>query len=215
MKNAVPLADAGALVLDLVAAINAHRAWLSEIDGAIGDGDHGINMSKGFSRAGEALAEQPGTLGEAFTVLGETLLEGIGGSMGPLYGTFFLDMAGVISSASELDAPLFGRMLRAGLAGVADLGSAKPGDKTLLDALIPAADAFDDATSRGETFEVALTLMATAAEQGRDRTRDMVARIGRAARLGERSRGTIDAGAASCCLILQALASGLQRRLAA
>ncbi len=213
MTGVVALSDAGGVVLDLVAAINANRAWLSEIDGAIGDGDHGINMSKGFSRAAETLGTSPGSLGRGFTVLGETLLDGIGGSMGPLYGTFFLDMAGVVSPERELDAVLFGRMLRAGLAGIQDLGSAKRGDKTLLDALIPAADAYDEAVAAGASFEAALSAMATAAEMGRDATKDMAARIGRAARLGERSRGTIDAGAASCCLMLKALATGLSARL--
>ena len=215
MSETVALASTGDLVLELVAAINANRAWLSEIDGAIGDGDHGINMSKGFSRAGEVLASAPGSLGHAFTVLGETLLDGIGGSMGPLYGTFFLDMAGVVAGEPTLDAALFGRMVRAGLAGVQDLGSAKRGDKTLLDTLIPALDAFDGAIAGGAGFAAALATMSAAAEAGRDATKDMVARIGRAARLGERSRGTIDAGAASCCLLIQTLADSLSRRLAA
>ncbi len=213
MSEAVRLAEAGPVVLDLVAAINANRAWLSEIDGAIGDGDHGINMSKGFSRAGEAIGDGSAGLAAGFTTLGETLLEGIGGSMGPLYGTFFLDMATSLGAAETLDGPLFGRMLHAGLAGVQDLGAAKPGDKTLLDTLIPALAAFDETQARGEDFRAGLRALSAAAEQGRDATRDMVARIGRAARLGERSRGTIDAGAASCCLILQTLAAGLERRL--
>ncbi len=134
--------------------------------------------------------------------------------MGPLYGTFFLDMAGVIAGAETLDGPLFGRMLHAGLAGVEDLGSAKRGDKTLLDTLIPALEAYDAAQAQGRDFAASLAALSAAAEQGRDATRDMMARIGRAARLGERSRGTIDAGSASCCLILQTMAEGLKRRLA-
>ncbi len=211
--NGLRLADSGSVVLDLVAAINANRAWLSEIDGAIGDGDHGINMSKGFSRAGEAIGDGSGSLAQAMATLGETLLEGIGGSMGPLYGTFFIDMAGAIAGAETLDAPLFSKMLHAGLAGVQDLGSAKRGDKTLLDTLIPAAEAFDTAQAQGQNFALCLEAMAAAAEQGRDSTKDMVAKIGRSARLGERSRGVLDAGAASCCLILQTMAGSLRRRL--
>ena len=214
MRQGVRLAEAGSVVADLVEAINANRAWLSEIDGAIGDGDHGINMSKGFSRAGEALGAAPVGLAAGFTILGETLLEGIGGSMGPLYGTFFLDMAGSLGAAETLDAGGFGRMLRAGLDGVRDLGAAKPGDKTLLDTLVPALDAYDAAQAQGEDFAASLDALSAAAEQGRDSTRDMVARIGRAARLGERSRGTLDAGAASCCLILQTMAGSLKRLLA-
>ncbi len=212
----IALATAGDVVTDLVGAINANKAWLSEIDGAIGDGDHGVNMSKGFSQAGEAIAAEPAPpgLARAFAILGETLLSGIGGSMGPLYGTFFLDMSATLEGQSELDAALFGRMLRAGLSGVQELGEAQRGDKTLLDTLIPALDAYDAAVSGGASFAEALEAMAAAAAQGRDATRDMVARIGRAARLGERSRGTIDAGAASCCLILRSMAASLARRAA-
>jgi dihydroxyacetone kinase phosphoprotein-dependent L subunit len=208
------LAEAGPIVAELVAAINANRAWLSEIDGAIGDGDHGVNMSKGFSRAGELIGDAAPGLAPALRTLGETLLEGIGGSMGPLYGTFFLDMAGALAGAETLDAPLFSRMLHAGLDGVQSLGAAKPGDKTMLDTLIPALAAFDAAHGAGADFAASLDALGAAAAAGRDSTRDMVARIGRAARLGERSRGTIDAGAASCCLILQTLARGIATRLA-
>ncbi len=208
----VPLAEAGGVVLELAAAINANRAWLSEIDGAIGDGDHGINMSKGFSQAAAALGDAPGALASALSTLGDTLLSGIGGSMGPLYGTFFLDMAAALGTASTLDATLFARMLRAGMAGVMDLGAAQVGDKTLLDTLVPAADAFDAAVAGGAGFAAALAAMSAAAERGRDSTVDLVARVGRSARLGERSRGVLDAGAASCCLILQTLATGLTAR---
>lgn len=211
--QAIRTADAGGVVLELAAAINAHRAWLSEIDGAIGDGDHGNNMSKGFTQAAAAIGDGSGGLGRSMTTLGETLLDGIGGSMGPLYGTFFLDMAGAAGSADTLDAVGFGRMLRAGLDGVRDLGAAQPGDKTLLDALVPALEAYDAAVAGGADFAASLDALAAAAEQGRDATRDMVARVGRAARLGERSRGTLDAGAASCCLILQTMAAGLKQRL--
>ena len=134
--------------------------------------------------------------------------------MGPLYGTFFLDMAATLGDAETLDAALFSRMLRAGLAGREDLGGAQVGDKTLLDTLVPAMDAFDAAVAGGAGF---------AAGAGRDergggdaggiRPMDLVAKIGRAARLGERSRGVLDAGAASCCLILQTFATGLQGRM--
>jgi dihydroxyacetone kinase phosphoprotein-dependent L subunit len=213
--NGVPLATAGGLVLELVDVINANRAHLSEIDGAIGDGDHGINMSKGFTQAGEALGATPPPLPQALQVLSETLMEGIGGSMGPLYGTFFSAMADTLDGASVLDAPAFGRMLHAALDGVEEIGSARPGDKTLLDALAPAITAFDAATAAGKSFADSLDAMAAAAEQGRDATRGMIARVGRASRLGERSRGVLDAGASSCCLILQTLAAGLKKRLAA
>jgi dihydroxyacetone kinase phosphoprotein-dependent L subunit len=210
--SGVALAEAGGVVPELVAAINAKRAWLSEIDGAIGDGDHGINMSKGFTQAGLAIGNGAAGLSASFHTLGDTLLSGIGGSMGPLYGTFFLDMAATIKDATTLDAKLFSHMLHAGLAGVQELGGAKVGDKTLVDTLVPALEAFDGAVAAGASFAEALNALAAAAERGRDSTTQLVAKIGRAARLGERSRGVLDAGAASCCLILQTLAAGLQAR---
>ena len=202
------------VVADLVTAINANRAYLSEIDGAIGDGDHGINMSKGFTAAGAKLAGVPDLTG-ALQVLGDTLLEDIGGSMGPLYGSFFGAMSETLGSKESLDAETFGAMLAAGLSGVQELGSAKPGDKTLLDALVPAKQAFEAARQGGAGFAACLSRMTAAAEQGRDATRDMVARVGRASRLGERSRGVLDAGATSCCLILESMAASLRGALGA
>jgi dihydroxyacetone kinase len=124
-------------------------------------------------------------------------------------------MADTLDGAAVLDGPLFGRMLHAALDGVEEIGSARPGDKTLLDALAPAITAFDTATAEGKSFADSLDAMAAAAERGRDATRDMIARVGRASRLGERSRGVLDAGATSCCLILQTLATGVKKRLAA
>jgi phosphoenolpyruvate---glycerone phosphotransferase subunit DhaL len=211
--SGVALTEAGGLVSELIVAINANRARLSKIDGAIGDGDHGVNMSKGFTRAGAELGASPPPLPQALSMLSNALFEGIGGSMGPLYGSLFSAMAETLIGAETLDGPLCGRMLRAGFDAVQEIGSAKPGDKTMLDALSPAADAFDAAQKEGKSFADSLDAMAVAAERGRDATRDMVARVGRASRLGERSRGVVDAGASSCCLILQTIATGVKKRL--
>jgi dihydroxyacetone kinase-like protein len=203
-------ASAGKPVLDsLIAGIHGNAARLSQIDGATGDGDHGINMDKGFLRAGELLGEEPFGLAHGLSVLGKVLVTEIGGAMGPLYGSFYLDMAGTIGEAEEIDGPLFDKMLEAGIAAIQDLGEAKPGDKTLLDSLLPAQAAFSQALGRGETFAAALGLMAEAAEQGSEATRDMVARIGRASRLGERSRGFLDAGSVSCAIQLRAMADSM------
>jgi len=206
---------AGSVVLDLVATVNANRAFLSEIDGAIGDGDHGINMSKGFTAAGAKLGAAPGSLSHALAVLGETLIEGVGGSMGPLYGTFFAAMAESLGARERVDAAAFSAMLAAGLNGIQEVGGAKVGDKTLLDALVPAREAFDAALRGGRSFADALDAMAAAAEAGKESTRDLVAKVGRASRLGERSRGVLDAGATSCALILQTAARSLKGALAA
>jgi phosphoenolpyruvate---glycerone phosphotransferase subunit DhaL len=204
---------AGAVVLELAQAIQANRAYLSEIDGAIGDGDHGINMSKGFTTAAAVIGSGM-ALGPALARLGETLMEGVGGSMGPLYGAFFSSMAEVVGGRAELDAETFSGMLAAARSAVEELGGAKVGDKTLLDALVPAGAAFDQAHAAGLPFATCLERMAAAACAGRDSTRDLVARVGRASRLGERSRGVLDAGATSCCLILETFAGSFRRLLA-
>ncbi|MBZ0290714.1 MAG: dihydroxyacetone kinase subunit L, partial [Anaerolineae bacterium] len=196
------------IVLDLVKTIQDNAAYLSEIDGAIGDGDHGINMKKGFTLAGERLGEQADLSG-GLRVVGDTLLTEIGGAMGPLYGTLFLEMAETCQGKTEIDAQTFGKMLDAGVSAVQDLGGAKVGDKTLMDTLVPAHDAYAAALANGEGFAGALQKMAVAAEKGKESTRDLVAKIGRASRLGERSRGHLDAGSTSCYLILQSLADSM------
>ncbi len=204
---------AGPVVLDMVAVIVREQGFLGEIDGAIGDGDHGINMSKGFRLAGERLSGHAFGLAQGFATLGDTLLNDIGGSMGPLYGTFFTEMADALDGADCIDAAHFAAMLQAGRETIVDLGGAKVGDKTLVDVLVPAETAFNAARERGERFADCLVAMKAAAAAGLESTRDMVAKIGRASRLGERSRGTLDAGAASCSLLLATLADGLLREL--
>lgn len=201
-------AAAGAVVLDMAATIVREQAMLSEIDGKTGDGDHGVNMGKGFRMAAERLrAGPPFGLAHGLRTLGDTLLGDIGGSMGPLYGTCFTEMADAIGDAVQVDAKRFGRMLDAGIAAVVDLGGAKPGDKTLMDVLDPARTAFHAANGN---FAAGLVAMKGAAEAGLESTRDMVAKLGRASRLGERSRGTLDAGAASCSMLLGTMADGLR-----
>jgi dihydroxyacetone kinase-like protein len=207
--SALPTAGGGALVREVAAAVVAARARLSEIDGLIGDGDHGNNMAKGFARAAERIGDAD-ALGPALQTVSDVLMGEIGGSMGPLYGMLFADMAAVATGREALDAPAFATMLRAGLEGVLLVGDARPGDKTMLDALAPAVAALEaEADLAG-----GLRAMRAAAEAGRDATVDMVARVGRASRLGERSRGVPDAGATSCALILATLAEGALARLA-
>jgi len=205
---------AGFVVTGLIEVINANRARLSEIDGAIGDGDHGINMSKGFTTAGARLAAAPAGLAGSLGVLGDTLVNDVGGSMGPLYGTFFGSMSEALGDREFLDAPAFAAMLAAGLAAIQEIGSAKVGDKTLLDALVPARAAFEAALGGGLPFAECLARMAAAAEEGKESTRALVAKVGRAARLGERSRGVLDAGATSCALLLRSMASSIGKALA-
>lgn len=200
------------LVNELVAVIKNNRDYLSEIDGAIGDGDHGINMAKGFSLCGEKLNERQ-SLAEAFDTLSDALMEGIGGSMGPLYGSFFMGMADRIRNQSSLATDDFAAMLRAGLTELQDISEAGVGDKCLMDTLIPAVEAAERRAAEG--YPAMLQAIREAAVQGRDSTRELVAKIGRASRLGERSRGVLDAGAVSCCLLLEQMVSTVQQQLLA
>lgn len=213
LSTHLPAQQGTPIVADLVSVIVANREYLSEVDGAIGDGDHGINMAKGFAHCGRTIEGRQLSLAEALDELTLSLMEGIGGSMGPLYGSLFIGMADQVRSCEQIDAAAFASLLRGGLTSLQDITEAGVGDKCLMDTLIPAVEAFEQAHARGESFSAALDAMKSAASQGRDSTRDLVAKIGRASRLGERSLGVLDAGAVSCCLILTQLADSVQPRL--
>ncbi|WP_238279496.1 dihydroxyacetone kinase subunit L [Yersinia wautersii] len=179
----------------------------------MGDGDHGINMAKGFNLCAENIKGKNLTLAEALDALSDALMEGIGGSMGPLYGSIFMGMAESIRGCDKMDAAAFGAMLKGGLADLQEVTDARVGDKCIMDTLIPASAAFELAQQQQQSFVESLHRMKHAASMGRDSTLDLVAKIGRASRLGERSRGVLDAGATSCCLILTQLADSVERRL--
>lgn len=205
--------DAGRVVLTLIETIHQNTAYLSEIDGAIGDGDHGINMNKGFTLCKNRLEGKQYSLSEGLSVLSATLMEDIGGSMGPLYGVFFDSMSEVSGSAEDIDAVVFENMLKAALSGIQDIGNAQRGDKTLLDALIPGLESYSAAIAAGKDFSAALDALKQGAKSGWESTKDMVAKIGRASRLGERSRGVLDAGATSCYLLLSSMADSIKSML--
>jgi phosphoenolpyruvate---glycerone phosphotransferase subunit DhaL len=197
------------VVLAQVQTILDNKAFLSEVDGKIGDGDHGINMAKGFNLIRDRLGDKEVSLSEGLGLIGKTLMTEIGGSLGPIYGTLFIQMSLKAKDKPETDAKLFGEMLKGARDGLQDLGGATVGDKTLMDAVIPAQETYQAAVDAGASLEEALKQMADAAEKGKDSTVDMVAKIGRSARLGERSRGVLDAGATSAALILQTFAKVL------
>jgi dihydroxyacetone kinase phosphoprotein-dependent L subunit len=207
----IDMQHAGWVVNDLIDTINTNRQYLSEVDGAIGDGDHGINMSKGFSQCGERIAARGETpsLALAFDDLAMTLMEGIGGSMGPLYGSFFLSFAETLEGHQELDKSLFLKALSAGIDAVQAVGEAKVGDKTLIDTLMPARSDYQQALDQDRPFQQCLVALAAGAQRGMLSTRDLQARIGRASRLGQRSIGVLDAGACSCYLILDSVGKSL------
>ena len=141
-------------------------------------------------------------LSEGLSILGETLLDDIGGSMGPLYGMLFDEMAMACEDAEEIDAEVFGEMVTNAVEGLQEISPAKVGDKSLIDTLVPAKEAFITAKEEGKEFAQCLEAMNEAAEKGWQSTKDLVAKIGRASRLGERSRGVLDAGATSCYFIV-------------
>ena len=202
------------IVFALVDTIKSNKEYLGEIDGAIGDGDHGINMAKGFTMAGDRFrSEKITSLGQGLSTLGDVLLMDIGGSMGPLYGTFFGEMGEVCSEHEIIDCKIFADMITAGYTGILSLSKAKLGDKSLIDCLTPAREAYINAMNNGGNFACCLNDMKAAAYIGWQSTKDMVAKIGRASRLGERSRGTLDAGATSCYLILSCLCDEILKSL--
>lgn len=211
--NTFKNADGKPVLLNMVKAVQDNKAYLGEVDGLIGDGDHGMNMNKGFSVFEQRFADKDFSFTEGLDELGMILLNEIGGSMGPIYGTIFMDMAEAGEELEDISVADFGNMLAAGLAGLQGIVEAKVGDKTLVDTLSPAVDAVKAAHEAGEDYKEALVEMSAAAEAGRDSTKDMVARFGRSSRLGERSRGVLDAGAASCCIILKAMAEGILKMI--
>ena len=182
-----------------------NRDYLTELDAAIGDADHGANMDRGFQAVmGKIDQMADKDIGTIFKTMGMTLLATVGGAAGPLYGTLFIQMGNVLAGKMELSLDDWIAALDAAVKGVQNRGKAEPGDKTMVDALIPAEDALKRASERGESFGEALDDSATAAEEGMKATVPLVARKGRASYLGERSAGHQDPGATSTHLILEA-----------
>jgi dihydroxyacetone kinase-like protein len=187
--------------------LHAEKAYLTQLDSDIGDADHGINMDRGFTAVIAKLPTLPaGDVGGLLKGVGMTLVSTVGGASGPLYGTLFLQLGGGTAGKAEIELNDFATAMDAGIAGIQRLGKAEPGDKTMLDALLPARDALRGALDRGDAPAVALAAAVTAAEQGMLATIPLVARKGRASYLGERSAGHQDPGATSSHLLLKAAA---------
>lgn len=202
------LAAFQAWIADFAAQVSDQQEHLTDLDRAIGDGDHGSNMARGMTKAAAlADAEEFTGIEPYLKKVGMTLVSTIGGASGPLYGTFFLRMAGPLADLTDADAERVGAALRAGVEGVLARGKAEREDKTMYDAWAPALEAYDAAV--GEGLGAALAAAAEAAAQGRDATEGLIARKGRASYLGERSRGHIDPGAASTTLLLQSASRAL------
>jgi dihydroxyacetone kinase-like protein len=185
-----------------------NQAELTRLDSAIGDADHGINMTRGMTAVIDKLdGDQPARINDLFKTVAMTLVTSVGGASGPLYGTFFLRFASAAGPVTELDTEALDAALRAGLAGIVERGKASAGDKTMVDALAPALDAMETAIKNGSDLAEAVTAVRDAAAAGRDATVPLVARKGRASYLGERSAGHMDPGATSMSLLFDALAA--------
>lgn len=208
--TALSASDLRAWISAADAGIDERAAWLTELDAAIGDADHGTNMRRGMHAALEAADAIDLSSDDAVAALlkkvAMALISKVGGTSGPLYGTFFLRMATAAGTATTLDATTLPAALRAGVEGIQARGHAVAGEKTMLDAWLPALAALEGALADGADLAGGLQAAAEAGLAGRDATEVMVATKGRASYLGERSAGHLDPGAASTAILLDALA---------
>jgi dihydroxyacetone kinase-like protein len=195
-----------AWITAIAAVVEEQRDHLTQLDAAIGDADHGTNLSRGFTAVVAALAaDPPATPGGVLTLTGRTLISKVGGASGPLYGTAFRRAGKSLGDAPDVDLAGLATALEAALAGIQQLGAAKEGDKTMVDVLAPATSAFSKAVAEGQPAADALAALVAAAQAGAEATVSMQALKGRASYLGPRSVGHEDPGAASSALILSAL----------
>lgn len=192
-----------------VEMLEQNKDYLTELDAAIGDADHGINMNRGFQKVKSQISQISAVgdrdIGSILKAVSMTLISSVGGASGPLYGTLFLRASTVVAGKQELTQADMVALLDAAVEGVVQRGKASLGDKTMLDALSPAADAFREASAAGRNTTEALEEAVAAAETGMKNTITLVAKKGRASYLGERSAGHQDPGATSCYLILKTL----------
>jgi phosphoenolpyruvate---glycerone phosphotransferase subunit DhaL len=208
MSDSFTKAAGGKIVENLVPVIQTNKQYLSDLDGLIGDGDHGVNMNKGFTIFQQEVAGKSGDLPQNLKALSKVLMSSIGGSMGPLYGMLFRGMAAGCNDHEVVDKTVMLAILQAGLNEVKKVSEARVGDKTLMDVLIPAVASYEQSIETSGFIE-SLETMRRAAMVGRDSTMDLIAKVGRSSRLGERSRGVLDAGSVSCCLILESIADSV------
>jgi phosphoenolpyruvate---glycerone phosphotransferase subunit DhaL len=205
MDETVATAALDRWVRSFALLVAENKDLLTDLDAAIGDGDHGANMDRGMRAVLVALDDTtPVTASALFNKVGMTLVSTVGGASGPLFGTFFLRVGASFGDTAEISLAQLAAALRAGLEGIVARGKAEAGDKTMYDALAPAVDALDSAVSEGMDKADALKLALVAAESGRDATIPMLARKGRASYLGERSVGHQDPGATTVALLMAA-----------
>jgi phosphoenolpyruvate---glycerone phosphotransferase subunit DhaL len=199
--------DAFAWIKAFKASVEENKDYLTKLDSAIGDADHGTNMARGMNAASTKIdGLSSGDIGQLLKTVGMALVSSVGGAGGPLYGTLFMQMGSAVGGKSELELADWAAAVEAGLKGVQARGKAELGDKTMVDALTPAAEALATAARNGDELHAALREAAAAAKQGMEATVPLVARKGRASYLGERSAGHQDPGATSSYLLMQVAA---------
>jgi len=199
------------MLLNAAEAIRANHEQLSRLDSFGGDGDHGTTMVRAMGCLEQGMAKAPeGKIGEMLTQVGWAVMGVDGGATGPLFGSLFLGMGQAAGECEAVDAAGLAAMLEAGLTNLHGVTEAQPGDKTLVDALIPAVEAFKAAVDQGAAIGAAMRAAAEAARQGAEATSDMAARFGRARTLGEASKGHPDPGATSMALVFEGFAKGVQ-----
>jgi dihydroxyacetone kinase-like protein len=190
--------------------IERNKDHLTQLDAAIGDADHGVNLVRGFAAVAAALEDKaPATPGELLTLVGSTLISKVGGASGPLYGTAFRRAGKSLGTEPDVSPEALGHALQAALEGVQGLGAAVEGDKTMVDALAPAVRAYQQALTVGASIGEAARAAAAAAEKGAEATIPLQALKGRASYLGPRSVGHQDPGATSTTILLSGLADVL------
>jgi len=201
------VANINAAIEVLAQAIIANKELLTDLDSAIGDSDHGINMARGFEavRAKLAAANSGDDIGAVLKLIGMTLISTVGGASGPLYGTAFLRAAVAAQGKTAIDTDTAAKMLEAAIGGIKDRGKAVRGEKTMLDALEPAYAAFVQGMAEGQALPACLSLATAAAAEGVEYTKTIIATKGRASYLGERSIGHQDPGATSSYILLAAV----------
>jgi len=198
------------IICEIAKVMEDRKQYLSDLDQAIGDGDHGFNMARGFGVLERKFEETPGTdIGDLLKIVAMALISNVGGAAGPLYGSMFLKAASAARELTEVDLPGFTPIFREGVLGVQARGNAVLGDKTMIDVLLPVLESLEKDSAAGLSGREAFANAEKVAADCMEKTKNIVARKGRASYLGERSIGHIDPGAASSYLIVQTICKAL------
>ncbi|MCL2190998.1 MAG: dihydroxyacetone kinase subunit DhaL [Treponema sp.] len=198
------------IIRDIATVMEEQKLYLSDLDQAIGDGDHGFNMARGFGAVLQKLKETPGTdMGDLLKTVAMALISNVGGAAGPLYGSMFLKASTAAKGLTEIDLHGFVPLFKEGVLAIQSRGNAEPGDKTMIDVLLPAAESLERDCAAGLSARNAFANAERVAADCLEKTKDIVAKKGRASYLGERSIGHVDPGAASSYLMIRTICNSL------